>query len=36
MVNRLLTTATLAALALCFPLISFWIIGSLLVALTTR
>jgi hypothetical protein len=34
MINRLLTTATMSALAVCFLLISVWIVGGLLVAAT--
>jgi hypothetical protein len=36
MIDRLVTTATMAALALSVLFISVWIVGGLLVALTSR
>jgi hypothetical protein len=34
MINRMMTTATMAMLAVSFLVISVWIVGGLLVALT--
>jgi hypothetical protein len=34
MIDRLVTTAAMAALALCFLLISVWIVGGVPVAIT--
>jgi hypothetical protein len=36
MLNRLLTTATMAALTVSFIFVSLWVVGGLLVALVTR